>query len=206
MHVLPVPGLHPAAAHRPPLLAPAAPPHRRPGLVADLMHPVVGRTIAAAVPIERGELIIMELPLLAVPALRALPKPVRRLLRAGTKALRVPVATMANLHAYTTASPDVRARVLTFCSCKQHKQSLPLRFIPRPSSDGSLVFSQTRCTCRPRCCPPRCRPATAHPSHVSSTSPCGPAPGGTPSLVRLNAYFPPFITTIVVRCPIFSIS
>lgn len=85
----------------------------------------VGRTVAAAVPIAKGELVIHERPLLMVPALRVLPRELRRLLRRGARELRAPIASFLNLYAYTNADVDVRRKVLTFCSYEVHTAALP---------------------------------------------------------------------------------
>ena len=58
--------------------------------------------------------------MLTVPALRALPRELRRLLRRGARDLQVPIANFLNLYAYTNADVDVRKKILTFCSYEVH--------------------------------------------------------------------------------------
>ena len=107
------------------LPAPPAAPTPRSGLFVPMNHPEVGRTIAAAVPIAKGELVISERPLVVVPPLRALPKELRRLLRGGARELQAPLASFLNLYVYTTADAEVRRKVLTFCSYDVHTAALP---------------------------------------------------------------------------------
>eukprot|EP01047_Picozoa_sp_COSAG01_P024656 COSAG01_NODE_1530_length_9964_cov_5.649879_8_plen_85_part_00 len=56
-------------------------PQPREGLLKEIEHPTMGRTVCAAVRIERGELVISEPPLLVAGGLRALPRRTRRMLR-----------------------------------------------------------------------------------------------------------------------------
>ena len=109
----------PALHRAPPVPAP------RSGLLVPINHPEVGRTIAAAVPIAKGELVISERPLVVVPSLRALPRELRRLLRGGARELQAPIANFLNLYVYTNANADVRRKVLTFCSYDVHIPALP---------------------------------------------------------------------------------
>lgn len=85
----------------------------------------MGRTIAAGVPIAKGELVVSERPLLSVPPLRVLPRELRRLLRGGAKELKAPIGHFLNLYAYTNADDNVRRQVLTFCSYEVYTPTLP---------------------------------------------------------------------------------
>jgi hypothetical protein len=100
----------------------------RPGLLRPIEDAALGRTVCAAVPIERGELLFHEAPLLRSVHVNTLPQDVQALFKEGAEALQSPWALTAicNLQAYTTAASQVRQQVLSqFCSYDVHTSALP---------------------------------------------------------------------------------
>lgn len=98
-------------------------------LLQPLDDPVVGRTVCAALPIKRGELIFCEGPLLRGVQLSSLPSSeLGRLFESGAEELGFPwaITSICNLQAYTTAAPALRAHVLDrMCSFDVHTAALP---------------------------------------------------------------------------------
>eukprot|EP01046_Picozoa_sp_COSAG06_P049002 COSAG06_NODE_7443_length_2502_cov_1.574282_1_plen_711_part_00 len=98
-------------------------------LLRELDHPLVGRTVYAAVPLRAGQLLISERPLITVGGLYAVDdRALRRLYRAGAAQLRCGMTSFLNIHAFVHASTAIQQRLLDhFCSYEVH---LPLGKLP----------------------------------------------------------------------------
>lgn len=79
--------------------------------------PVIGNAIRATAAIAPGQLVIAERPLLLVPALWALPRPLRSLYGRGVAETGCGATSLLNCHAYCLApGPTRRALLRCFCS------------------------------------------------------------------------------------------
>eukprot|EP01051_Picozoa_sp_SAG22_P026625 SAG22_NODE_8498_length_651_cov_0.922101_1_plen_149_part_10 len=80
----------------------------------------IGNAIRATRPFQPGDLVIGERPLILVPALWALPKPLRKLYGRGAAETGAGSVSFLNAHAYALASaPARRALLRCFCSFEQ---------------------------------------------------------------------------------------